>query len=345
MDGLESREEMILEPNLILQVTMAVAQRMKDYVSEKYACSVCFVPPKADMVLLFVSTSDPKGTMAAMIDDEVASRYIHRVYPIESRAETLEAVAGLDYSGMTLRLQMWPKKREGELGQLIPEEVALDPRSFTHMLFVVHSQNEYHYSLQPRSSFCGSIAQRNTEDNALCRAIYKIKEACTRLPIPLERAWKAIDLGASPGGWTHYLSGYVGKVVAVDPGKVEIPDDTTQCEVVHIKKPAQDALAEIQEHGPYQLICSDMNIHPEAAARMMVSLSHAVEPGGYLVLTIKLVKRGKRNAEEMIKLAKEMLDPLYDTFTVLWLMSNQTGEKTLLARRTAQIAPPSATEQ
>ena len=95
----------------------------------------------------------------------------------------------------------------------------------------------------------------------------------------------------------------------------------------------------------------------------MVSLSHAVEPGGYLVLTIKLVKRGKRNAEEMIKLAKairttfllagafysvvsqEMLDPLYDTFTVLWLMSNQTGEKTLLARRTAQIAPPSATEQ
>ena len=236
---------------------------------------------------------------------------------------------------MTLRLQTWPKKYEVELGDLIPEEVPLDPRSFSHMLFVVEAAGAFHVSIKSKDAFQGHIAVKHKEESALCRAMYKVKEACVKGGVRLKPEFGALDLGASPGGWTRYLSGQVGKVVAVDPGEVEVEAANSRCKVVHIKQKSEDCLAELAAHGPYHFIGSDMNMHPEAAAKTMLSLSHLLEPEAYLVLTLKFVKRGKRNEEEMTRMAIETLSPDFDRFNTIWLLSNQSGEKTLLARKKA----------
>ena len=48
------------------------------------------------------------------------------------------------------------------------------------------------------------------------RAEYKLKEALQIFRIDLKQHKRALDIGAAPGGWTHYLSQHGIKVVAVD---------------------------------------------------------------------------------------------------------------------------------
>ena len=55
----------------------------------------------------------------------------------------------------------------------------------------------------------------------------------------------AIDIGASPGGWSHYLSGHVGYVLAIDPS--ELDDRILAIEnIEHIQKRADEAIPDIE---------------------------------------------------------------------------------------------------
>jgi 23S rRNA (cytidine2498-2'-O)-methyltransferase len=258
---------------------------------------------------------------------------------VDAQLDSLEAVSALDFSGKSLRLQVWPKKAETKLGGLIPAEIPLCHHGYTDMLFVVNVADAYYYALRPSdASSCqlGHIAVKHTsDDSALCRAMYKIKEACCRGDVPIKSEWRALDLGASPGGWSQYLAtAGVARVVAVDPGLVEIALEHKDV-VRHIPALAQDALHELDREGPYNLICSDMNMHPEAAARVMLSAAHLVVPGGYLFLTIKFVKRGKKAEEEMTRQEMEVLQGEFEGMRLMWLFANQGGEKTLIARKKA----------
>jgi len=324
-----------VEPNLILQVPINVSGRFKDHL-EGLGCLVCFVPPKASIVLLFVQSPQPEAIVASLVADEFAGRMLHRVFPVHGRAaslsEVLEGVAA-SLEGVTLRVQMWPKKRELELIELMDAEVAVDPKAFTHVLFVVAAMGRYYYALaSAEEHHLGNIPARHIDDDALCRAMYKIKEATVRCNVPLQADWTTLDLGASPGGWVQYLAQHVGKVVAVDPGEVALPAHG-MAEVVHIKRLSEDAMEEIVQHGPYQLLCSDMNVHPEKAAGIMATLAPHLVPRGFLVLTLKFVMKGKRNEEKMQEQAISTLGTYFDHFEIIWLFSNQSGEKTLLARR------------
>ena len=48
------------------------------------------------------------------------------------------------------------------------------------------------------------------------RAEFKIKEAVEYFGIDLKKAKTCLDIGAAPGGWTHYLSQHGIKVLAID---------------------------------------------------------------------------------------------------------------------------------
>ncbi|MEM3212264.1 MAG: SAM-dependent methyltransferase, partial [Candidatus Micrarchaeaceae archaeon] len=62
-----------------------------------------------------------------------------------------------------------------------------------------------------------SFRQANKEGgDELNRAEFKIKEAIEFFGIDLNKHKRGLDIGAAPGGWTHYLSQHGIKVVAVD---------------------------------------------------------------------------------------------------------------------------------
>lgn len=62
------------------------------------------------------------------------------------------------------------------------------------------------------------------------RSVYKLQEADNKYRF-LKRGCNVLDLGASPGSWSRYASGKVGKdghVVAVDIRKTDIPGPNVQ---------------------------------------------------------------------------------------------------------------------
>ena len=59
---------------------------------------------------------------------------------------------------------------------------------------------------------------------AVSRAFYKLQEVGARCDLRLSRAADAIDVGASPGGWSVFLAERCRSVVAVDPGLLRLPD-------------------------------------------------------------------------------------------------------------------------
>jgi hypothetical protein len=167
-----------------------------------------------------------------------------------------------------------------------------------------------------------------------------------------ETGWRAIDVGAAPGGWTSFLAGpLVGcsKVIAVDaaslaPAVLAIPS------VYHVRSNLQDALTSgaLSADAPYDLLVADLNADPRDCARWISPLFSLMRPGSVLVLTMKLpyasVDSEMAHGQPIIQAASEMLSFGWSGFHCRWLTANTVNERTLFAfRRESSLgAPPSA---
>jgi hypothetical protein len=162
-------------------------------------------------------------------------------------------------------------------------------------------------------------------------------------------AWRAIDVGAAPGGWTAYLAGPdVGcsKVMAVDaaslaPAVLDFPS------VCHVRSSLQDALltGALVENAPYDLLVADLNADPRDCARWISPLFPLMKSGSSLVLTMKLpyatVDSEVINGQPIIQDAAELLSFGWTSFHCKWLMANTVKERTLFAvRRERAVASP-----
>ena len=110
-------------------------------------------------------------------------------------------------------------------------------------------------------------------EEAVCRAEYKLIEACMRnsatypgtFTFP-ENAQVGIDVGASPGGWSHYLSAHCAKVLSIDPGDMKpMPSN-----VVHMKKRVEECLDELTKANDIDALVCDMNSSSECLCEFVV---------------------------------------------------------------------------
>jgi 23S rRNA (cytidine2498-2'-O)-methyltransferase len=159
---------------------------------------------------------------------------------------------------------------------------------------------------------------------SVSRAEYKLKEAMRKFGLILPRG-RALDLGAAPGGWSKVLAEAGMDVVAVDPAELDervsaLPN------VTHVRARAEECVGGA---GGFELLVSDMNIEPEASARLMVEMAPRLRPGAYALMTVKLVIR---NPARLLGNIVPMLDPVYDVVRVKNLFHNRL-ELTLLLRR------------
>lgn len=67
------------------------------------------------------------------------------------------------------------------------------------------------------SSWNGGMIRFRKEDGQISRAKFKLMEAEKEFAIPFSSFRNAVDIGASPGGWTSFLLERGLKVTAVDP--------------------------------------------------------------------------------------------------------------------------------
>ena len=143
----------------------------------------------------------------------------------------------------------------------------------------------------------------------------------------------AIDVGASPGGWTVQLAQRFELAIAVDPA--DMHPSALLPNVVHVRRMSQDATEEIEAAlagRAVDLVCCDANTHPFAVVELLRPVLGMLRPGGLLVLTLKYRGKGK-DKEDHFQRVEEIVGEGFTDFTHLWLCANTRTERTLVARR------------
>ena len=169
--------------------------------------------------------------------------------------------------------------------------------------------------------------RRYTASPVICRAEHKLQEAIELWDLgPSLVGADALDVGASPGGWSWVLAEAGARVTAVDPGELD-PRVLSHDAVTHRRARAET----LDFEGPeFDWVVNDMNVDPPLAAEVLLQVVPWLRPGGRSVTTLKLAGRSRPRgvlAEFVSRLA-----PGYVLDAAQHLYSNRQ-EVTLLLRR------------
>ena len=140
------------------------------------------------------------------------------------------------------------------------------------------------------SNWAGGMRRFARDEGQLSRAEFKLLEALELFQIKLPPRGVALDLGASPGGWTRVLRQQDQYVTAVDPGALDerIANDRG---VRHKVMTAEQYLAD--EPDRFDLIVNDMRMDARDSARLMVAYAKQLYRHGSAIMTLKLPEEGR----------------------------------------------------
>lgn len=243
-----------------------------------------------------------------------------------------------------LRLQAYPKSVERKLTASLADGldavgVALSPTAADLLAHCVVVQGCYYTYVQLASEgVSAKFGEAGFREGVVSRAYYKLREAVTRggVEVPTRAGWAALDVGASPGGWSQYCAELgAARVYAVDPGDVTVDSSA----VVHMAMKAEDAVPRLlQEHGEHSIdmFVSDMNIPAEMAVALLTSALPLLRPGAPVVLTVKGFALGKKKAAAERVRAREAfaaaLSCPVDAVAEIHTMANRSDERTLIGK-------------
>ena len=156
-----------------------------------------------------------------------------------------------------------------------------------------------------------------SKENIISRAEFKIEEAFKVFDININNNMRALDLGAAPGGWTHFLSEKGICVDAVDPACLD--DRVLNSDrVTHFKMTAQEFMRLYPEKC-YDIIVNDMRMDTNESVDIMACISEQLKPDGICILTLKLPKK---NVQKRINIAREVLSKRFKTVKIRQLYYN-----------------------
>lgn len=143
-----------------------------------------------------------------------------------------------------------------------------------------------------------------TSDGQLSRAEHKLEELLTLLPLSI--GGDALDLGASPGGWTRVLLDRgARRVHAVDPGE-PAPALARRKDVIWHRTTAGEYLARADRN--FRVIVNDMRMEPMQSARTMITAARLQRPGDLIIMTLKITTN---RPVEQVDRAMDMLAGSY----------------------------------
>lgn len=141
------------------------------------------------------------------------------------------------------------------------------------------------------SNWAGGMRRFAREDGQISRAEFKLLEAIEVFGIALPAHGVALDLGASPGGWTRVLRRLDQYVTAVDPGELDgrLANDRG---VRHKRITAEQYLQE--DPDAFDVIVNDMRMDGRDSARLMVAFAPHLYPHGWALMTVKLPEHDRK---------------------------------------------------
>jgi 23S rRNA (cytidine2498-2'-O)-methyltransferase len=168
------------------------------------------------------------------------------------------------------------------------------------------------------SSWPGGMRRYAREPGQVSRSEFKLLEALEAFEIGLRPGEHALDLGASPGGWTRVLVERGMSVVAVDQAELH-PTIAVHPSVTHHRTHAQE-LASIAGLPAFSFVANDMRMDARDSARLMVSLKPRLADGGSAVMTLKLPKS---RGVTVLHAARDILKHDYQVAGVRQLFHNR----------------------
>ncbi len=160
----------------------------------------------------------------------------------------------------------------------------------------------------------------------ISRAEFKLEEVIQVFNPALPANGIALDLGASPGGWTRVLRQHGLTVWAVDPGDLD-PRLAGDAGVHHVKTTAGPFLA--QTGHRFDLVVNDMRMTPPRSCELMNVASRRLRPAGLAIMTLKL---SPHRPLPVVHQALSALRQSYDVLHARQLYHNR-NEITVVARR------------
>lgn len=168
--------------------------------------------------------------------------------------------------------------------------------------------------------------RRYTATPEICRAEHKLEEAVDLWDLgPALRGARALDIGASPGGWSWILARAGAQVTAVDPGELD-PRVAGHESVVHVRGRAESLDFDAPQ---FDWVVNDMNVDPPLAAEVLLQARPWLTAGARSVCTLKLA--GRSRPRGVLAEFVSRLEPGYELEAARHLYSNRQ-EVTLLLR-------------
>jgi 23S rRNA (cytidine2498-2'-O)-methyltransferase len=162
----------------------------------------------------------------------------------------------------------------------------------------------------------------------ISRSEFKLEELFRVHNLDLPNGGIAIDLGASPGGWTRILRQQGFTVWAIDPAKLD-PRIAADPQVNHVRMTA----------GPFlnmtdvvaDLVVNDMRMDPDLSTSVMLDATRRLKPGGMIIQTLKVTPHNT------LRTVRRALDSLQRGYTIVWAgqLHHNRNEVTVVARRAA----------
>ncbi|MFF1821280.1 SAM-dependent methyltransferase [Kribbella sp. NPDC058245] len=163
-------------------------------------------------------------------------------------------------------------------------------------------------------------------EERVSRSEFKLEEAIATFGLELPPGGKAVDLGASPGGWTRILRLHGQEVWSVDPGYLDerLHGDRG---IHHAATTAGRFFAENRTR--FDVAVNDMRMDQVLSARMMLDAAQHLKAGGLAVVTLK---GGGKNPLDGARRGLDVLGAEYDVLHARQLHHNR-NEITVVARR------------
>ena len=346
----------------LLMLTCGVGDggRLLLYCAERYADAKPVLEGEGVVGLRFVSEESRARVARLMFADTMLEKKCDRFYLVDRVSEwgvdwAMRVVkeSGLwEWSGEPrFRVVAAPRKLEQEMVVTVEDtcewmgrpKVAFAPQGFSHGVFVVKFEAECRTLLgwgvaAAELVYLKSPVKAEGKESKISRAYFKLFEALQRFDIQLPQGGKAVDVGASPGGWTQCLVERGLKVWSVDPAPLSI--DMTNVVWLDGLSSSPAVEARLREDGPFDIIVSDMNQLPDELARSFDNLVELLVPGGVMIITIKLshLRPEQRAARKFSKGSNRLIKYFAQTHPSLqlvglkWLLQNK-NERCIVFRK------------
>lgn len=184
-------------------------------------------------------------------------------------------------------------------------------------------------------------------DNKINRSEIKLSEAFEAFDISAIKG-QCLDIGAAPGGWSNYLIKHGSRVVALDNAlmdyknisgdkkyaigefkdgeldscvkRAQYSDNIKEFDLIHIRSNSINTEEILRAFGKFDILTIDANLAPANSAKIAIECADALNKGGILIMTIKLINEAQISS---LKKINDLLSKRYSNIKIKKLPHNR----------------------